>query len=455
MPTDVTIKKKSMIKKKTILLLLLTICLSGCFDKKTEKHAAFNGEYPVIDIGSIAGKYQRAYCSDYFSSIELIPLETNDNCLIGIRKLENIVLVKDSFLFVISEIHTGNVIYSWMPRNLFVFDRSGNFLNQIGGIGQGPGEFTGIQYVYFNSEKPTIFVDAAQFIFEYDFTGNFINSFHKPYIDGFRSIQGYYPTNYVKDNLFIGTIGYSNISSNNYFLFDRNGEIVKSFPDRFFLNFYDPNKRWVNTIRPFRKDDNLYIKDKGINDTIYIIENFELLPVCVFDLGKFAYPLGEINEEGQKIIIDIDVINAYAKHFSLEEIIGMSNYFFYKFLSPSSLPAPKLIPEPDYSKNTNRLIYGIYDIEKNTNILLDTDHHHQQKGFINDINGGLSIIPRFYAGNDEVVDIWWAEDMKEMLTDEYFASLKIKDQVAHQKLKELLKNLQEDDNPVIVIAKLK
>ena len=42
-----------------------------------------------------------------------------------------------------------------------------------------------------------------------------------------------------------------------------------------------------------------------------------------------------------------------------------------------------------------------------------------------------------------------------MLTDEYFASLKIKDQQAHQKLKELLKNLQEDDNPVIVIAKLK
>ena len=100
------------------------------------------------------------------------------------------------------------------------------------------------------------------------------------------------------------------------------------------------------------------------------------------------------------------------------------------------------------------IVYGIFDRVKNTNKLLDTDHHHQ-KGIINDINGGLSIIPRFYAGNNEVVDIWLAEDMKELLTDEYFAKQKIKDKQAHQKLRELLKNLQEDDNPVIVIAKMK
>ena len=54
-----------------------------------------------------------------------------------------------------------------------------------------------------------------------------------------------------------------------------------------------------------------------------------------------------------------------------------------------------------------------------------------------------------------VVDVWNAENMKEMLTDEYFASQNIKDQQAHQKLKEILKNLRVDDNPVVVVAKLK
>lgn len=45
--------------------------------------------------------------------------------------------------------------------------------------------------------------------------------------------------------------------------------------------------------------------------------------------------------------------------------------------------------------------------------------------------------------------------MKEMLTEEYFSTQTIKDKEAHQKLRELLKNLKEDDNPVVVIAKLK
>jgi len=53
------------------------------------------------------------------------------------------------------------------------------------------------------------------------------------------------------------------------------------------------------------------------------------------------------------------------------------------------------------------------------------------------------------------VGLWYPSIMKEKLTDEYFASRTIKDPQAHQKLKELLKNLDEQDNPVVVIAKLK
>jgi len=76
-------------------------------------------------------------------------------------------------------------------------------------------------------------------------------------------------------------------------------------------------------------------------------------------------------------------------------------------------------------------------------------------GIINDINGGLPFIPRYYAGNGVVVDVWNAENMKEMLTDEYFASQTIKNQESYQNLKSLLKNLKDDDNPVVVVAKLK
>jgi len=75
---------------------------------------------------------------------------------------------------------------------------------------------------------------------------------------------------------------------------------------------------------------------------------------------------------------------------------------------------------------------------------------------INDLNGGLSFSPKYYfAGDIVVVDYWDPEEMKEILTEEFFATKTIKDPQAHEKLKEILKNLKEDDNPVMVIAKLK
>ena len=42
------------------------------------------------------------------------------------------------------------------------------------------------------------------------------------------------------------------------------------------------------------------------------------------------------------------------------------------------------------------IVFGIYNIEKNKNILLDTDDE-LQRGIINDINGGLPFFPRYYA----------------------------------------------------------
>ena len=438
---------------KKIALLIIIVTFTGCSDRKTVKPAGITGEYPVIDVGSIAGKYQRVYCSDYFSSIELIPLETNDNCLIGTVRLENIVFVNDSLIFFISDHATGNVTYSWMPRDLFVFDRSGKFLNKIGRLGQGPGEFKGIQYVYLNPEKPTVFVDDQLCLFEYDFSGKFVRSFPKPNVLSILKDLSIYAGN----NLFFGSVGYNSFKrGNNYFLFDRTGEIVKNFPDRYFLDTDVQGNIRIAASMSFRIDEHLYIKDRGINDTVYLIENLNLKPVCVFDFGKYTYPLGEMNEEGQRQIKFVDPSDASRRYFENRYIIGTPKYFFYSLFAPRSLPAPKSRFEMIAGNliTNDHFIYGIYDLAKHTNVLLDTDHH-QQKGIINDINGGFSIIPRYYAGNDEIIDIWRAEDMKEMLTDEYFAKQTIKDKQVHQKLKALLEILKEDDNPVIVVAKLK
>jgi len=418
--------------------------MTGCSTKELKPA----GQYPVIDVGSIAGKYQRVYCSDFFSSIELIPLETNDNSIVYPRVLHDVILANDSLIFILSDTEFGRIIHAPVRRVLLVFDRYGKYLNHIGSIGQGPGEFLGIHDFYFNPEKPTIFVNDFTSIYEYEFNGKFIGSFRRPMIEG----KFLYSSKCIENNIFFGS-SFSREQPIDCFLFDRKSEIIKIFQSHFF-NETDINSK--GHIKTFQTDGRLYVKDDGINDTLYVIENFNLHPICVFDFGKYAYPLGEKNEAGQRKIINFDAGERTSRFFENTSLIVMPNYYYYELLSPKSLPAPKSRPEEGFAgkRSLDRLIHGIYDITKNTNVLFDTDHF-QQKGFINDINGGLSIIPRYYAGNGEVIDIWRADDMKEMLTEEYFSTQTIKDKEAHQKLRELLKNLKEDDNPVVVIAKLK
>ena len=125
--------------KKVINWIFISFILAGCFSKKTTEN------FPVIDVVNNIGNYQRVYCSDFFSSIELVPLETKKECLVQYP----FILLKDSFIFIAVG-GQGGVLY--------VFDRNGKFLNQIGVNGRGPGEYLSLNNVFLNQHKSTIFV---------------------------------------------------------------------------------------------------------------------------------------------------------------------------------------------------------------------------------------------------------------------------------------------------------
>ena len=98
---------------------------------------------------------------------------------------------------------------------------------------------------------------------------------------------------------------------------------------------------------------------------------------------------------------------------------------------------------------------GIYFSKKKETVLLENDPASGIHGLINDIDGGLPIWPYYCSDDNELVGILKAEDMKELLTEKYFSTREVKDAEAQQRLKKLVKNLKEEDNPVIMFAKLK
>ena len=63
-----------------------------------------------------------------FSSIELIPLETRDDCLLDIVPLPSIAL-------------NDSIILMKRNKRIYTFDKTGKFLNQIGELGQSANEY--------------------------------------------------------------------------------------------------------------------------------------------------------------------------------------------------------------------------------------------------------------------------------------------------------------------------
>ena len=425
--------KRPIIMKKMLFLAFIAICLTACSGERPRQES----ELPIIDVIGSMGNFQRIYMSEFFSSIELIPLETSADFLLDMGTGGYLhaprVLINDNVI----------VMRGDNRRRLFAFDRfTGKFRNQIARQGQGPGELIALGSFFFNADRTTIFVNDifGRKILEYDFNGGYIRSVPRP-----EEVSALY---YARNNLFIGSPHYTGDNKYKHLLVDANGDIIQRFSNHIFFN---RQGRWASSgshpSMPVRMDNRLYFACSPLNDTVFVFENSNLRPAYVFDFGR-SLPLAYLTTPPPN--------NIHYPNFRIApgSFVATPHFFFYNVHVPRTRPGKRQRVRSFGGGQYSRRIFGIYDISRNRNILLDTDQHLQQ-GIINDINGGLSFIPQFYAGNGEVVGVWNPEDMLEVLTEEYFATQTIKDPEAHQRLRAILRNLEFDDNPVIVVARLK
>ena len=80
------------------------------------------------------------------SKITVVPLETNDNCLIR----ELLPKIK---------CHQGLIYINNFFKELLVFDLNGNFIREIGNRGNGPGEFIEVRDFIFTDEETIEILD--------------------------------------------------------------------------------------------------------------------------------------------------------------------------------------------------------------------------------------------------------------------------------------------------------
>ena len=353
-----------------------------------------------------------------FKRIKIIPLETNESCLIGgIHKIQ----VFDQYILVAD----------FTINSLFVFNKEGRFIRRIGGIGQGPGEFVSINDFTIDRINKTVYISDGRLsrINKYDLeTGKFIQSFRNAgsgRSNRFESIWG----KLYSDAFF------AEHSANNYLLYIIDESTGKEKSN--FLNVMEYNKGVSNTLGanhfpPF------YLRDNG--DGIFV--------------QPFMNHIIEITKEGVFSFIELKGKNLLTP----EEAKRAKELLIFK-IPPKMLDILKI----------DKYLRIITFIEKGDWIIFDMTKGLRVHRFL--INKKTKEVSIFEKAHDDLLfankrgempafgcydanGVYFHTDSPES-TSKFQAQLKAGTISSDISGLEFLKNLKKDDNPILFYYEFK
>ncbi len=146
--------------KHMFLLLIGVFVLLGCSSNKKQEPISKSG-IPVINLSEDVSTVPSLLLSEVAEKLEIVPLEmTDESVLSDITEMQ----VTDHNIWI----DHGREFY------IYRFSRSGKFLNKIGSIGQGPGEYTNYSTFLVDEDKKEVYIIAnTNGVLAYDFKGNF------------------------------------------------------------------------------------------------------------------------------------------------------------------------------------------------------------------------------------------------------------------------------------------
>ena len=246
------------------------------------------------------------------------------------------------------------------------------------------------------------------------------------------------------------------------------GQFIKLFPN--FIKFEIDSNRFIYNVKDDYADIYLYnglLSYKNINsDTLFRLnDQLEFVPEVIFDVF------------GRKAPANMRGISPFKSMFTdITFIHELENYIVFQCnfgdITPKGLPADRA-QICFYNKNSNELTIPKRDLlgKKPQPIAPNVpgtfiNHNNQLVNYysgpiINDIDGGydLYILPSqvcFIQNSHQLLcKICKPFELLNDLNEKHFASKKIKNMEAHERLKNMLSNLDAGDNAVLMIATFK
>lgn len=385
----------------TIGLLILVIPFYSIAQKvPTTKKQTTKPNY-FIDLYPAFKSSQTYPLSLVAESTEYIALEKTDDCLLGEH---------------ISGIYfDDNSIFVFDFNNCFRFTRDGKFVNKIGKKGRGPGEYNRPMHITLDKEQNAIYIQDKKRILKYGYNGDFLEEF----------LLGITTSNILhhKDDIFlVNRMMYSYAPPNDRFSIYFFSTDKKKHVARFKCPKKDKIPFAIDNPIMYNYNKNTFIKDYW-GDNIFKVEDpHNVFPYATLNTGKLKHrdkddkrPFTGKKNKGDELVVSITFISETDR---------------YIFMGSNK---------------------GLFIFDKKNNITYCSKYQkngEKWSGFTNDITGGPTFFahsfPKYHFSENSLTTFNFPYEFFEEGVN-----------TNNPQIKELLKTLQPDDNPVIVLVKLK
>ena len=389
-------------------LLLLISCGGKQSGNQTPEAEVIIPEFPqVVPFEAGIDTVKEVLLSQIADSVQYLPLETNDNCLIRYLNDGNIFRTTKYWFLPYSEA-------------LFQYTIDGKFIRKIGRRGGGPGEYNYIVRIDVDEEKGLVYMlNTSRKINVFNMeTGKFLYAMTVPSIEtfGFAMLNDSLAASFIpnlngkmKERIYLS--GLKGDTLNTFYRTDTFE--VRSGTRWSTMSSYD---RFV-----FHYDNQVCYKEYN-NDTMFVVTETELQPRFIFDLGKYSIPTDCRMEACDG---DWNRYNEVAAPYIRYRAVETEPYLF--------------IPYSYWAGEKSRKPYlAIYN-KKEKSCYQVTD------GVIkNDLTGGLPVRPNISLDKYTLALVWEAGDI-----------LKEAEKNPSVLENDILKKVGEDDNPVLMLIHLK